>query len=138
MQSESDERGDLLAAIASGGNSRIVRRQTTNWDVEVNSRGEVALYRIHFHRKREACFVEAAFRNLAISDSHPVLAQYGEAWARVFVAAPARDADGTISALDGEIRALSEGWRSLADYSNPSASVADILSSGQGLVIALL
>lgn len=116
-----------------GVSGRIVRRQTTFWDVVVSDSN---LCRIHFNGKQESSFHAEEFQGLAVYDDHPLLMDYLEEWRSIYISSATTDADVLVARLSEIVSDLTKGWRSINQYSNTSFDAAEILRTGSGLLLA--
>ena len=113
---------------------RIVTRQTTYWDVATD-RPEAG-YRIHFHGKLEFAFTETCASPIAIHAEHPLLLEYSEPNASIYISTKSSDPDATVSQLSSLAEHRFRGWRSLARYLNQCMPAEEILSKGHGLLLS--
>jgi len=103
----------------------VIRRQTTYCTVETAMREQ---WRIHFLDKIEFGFTESFFSELALSDNHPLLAQYTEPWLELYFLGTPNKPDVVTSAVEAAVVEATQGWHSFKAYVNPAAP----LSSGYG------
>ncbi len=113
------------------GSGRIARRQTTYWDVQADTG---APCRIHFSDKQETGFVGAAYDHLELVDAHPLLVDYVEPWASVFVSRAQSCGVPLFDALTRRVRDGSDGWRSARSYGLVDAT-SRVLTDGDGLLL---
>lgn len=106
----------------------ILRRRTTYWDLRAK---DGSPWRVRFKKKTEARFVASHFGMIQLTDAHVMLAQHREPWLRLFFTGAPRDPRGLERALAELVAAHSEGWRSLEEYLNGHADLAE----GYGLLM---
>lgn len=121
--------GDVPAGLAGGG--RIVRRQTTYWDLAPHTGGR---FRVHFKDKTELAFAGADYETVELAAKHPLLLDYEDPWRDAFVAGTPINPRELTDRLDQQLRALTEGWRELADYATPEWAIGR-LTEGHGLLM---
>jgi hypothetical protein len=112
------------------GAGRIRRRQTTYWDLETN---EGSLVRVHFTHKQEARFSGCEYERVELRREHPLLEQYRQAWASVFVTGAKGVGDSVEAELAGRVFRATAGWRGAGEYLDRGGSGA--LSVGFGLLM---
>lgn len=119
-----------------GANGKIVKRQTTYWDVELDVGGIPEIWRIDFKRKREFRFVTPEFGSMEIRNAHWALDEYvAEAWEALYVSSPTSDVDGVLRSLATVVSEHTNGWRTLSHYLNDLGDPRTILSGGYGLLL---
>lgn len=118
-------------ALMMGG--RIIRRQTTFWDVVPTKHD--GRFRVHFIGKVEAhCDAEHYARTDLLED-HPLLVDHREPETPLFISSRAADPDRTLSRLDDVTRSFFHGWRPLVRYLNPDYPSRTLLAEGHGLLL---
>jgi hypothetical protein len=129
---------EFLAMFGSPAQGRLMRKQTTYWDVGVTRLGSqdpAAVFRVHFDLKQEFRYPEGSFSHVELADVHPLLLDYSDPHRQVFVSGPAVDTEGVLAALSDEVDRATAGWRSLASYANSQWDPGDILRSGAGKLL---
>ena len=105
-------------------------RQTTYWDVVMGD--ERTSTRVHFIDKLECRFVSAAFEGVELTNAHPVLADYVQPRAQIFVSTPPSDPGRAAEAITACVDSWSRGWRAFDRYGNTPSMVTRILQAGHG------
>jgi hypothetical protein len=105
----------------------LTRRQTTYWDFL----GLGGTSRVHFQDKVEWHNDRAEVPSFEIVDDHPLLIDYVEPWASIYVSKPAAESTEAVSAISHEVTSISGGWRSPAAYLNDGYAHAN-LEDGTG------
>lgn len=111
------------------GPGMIGRRQTTYWELQTATESP---YRVHFRDKIEVRIATAEYPRVEVASCHPLLVQYDAPSRSLYFAGTPIDPLAVAEALDQTIRSVSEGWRSIADY---SGRVEAALRAGHGLLM---
>ncbi|MEM5789765.1 MAG: hypothetical protein AAGU11_20815 [Syntrophobacteraceae bacterium] len=109
---------------------RIVKRQTTYWDI--NGPGEDT--RVHFIEKLEFHFETGSFDSYSITREHPVLVDYQLPWQSIFVSSSATNPTVILEHMAFTIRDIVGPWRNVGRYLNPEFDPVAILKTGWGLL----
>jgi hypothetical protein len=112
------------------GPGRIVRRQTTFWELHA---GAASLVRVHFSRKLETRFTNAEYDRVAIADEHHLLEPYRQQWASVFVTDAKRCGAAFSKDLAGRVHRATDGWRTAEEYRALGGS--GVVAGGYGLLM---
>jgi hypothetical protein len=109
---------------------RIVRRQTTYWDLAGDGRS----LRVHFLDKQEYCFVQAEVPSFEITDDHPLLIPHKDPWQSVYISASLQQPEAFHHSLLAVLNAELSPWRRAETYFNRQADPISILRDGYGLL----
>ncbi len=116
------------SALAAGG---VIAEATETWWRLRPARGPEVT--VTFVDPLETRFVESGFSNIAVVEEHPVLQQYQEEWAGLYVSG-AQAAAGAISeCLSAQVEAATGGWRTVSEYA--ASGVDQLFTYGIGLLI---
>jgi hypothetical protein len=96
------------------GPGRVLRRQTTYWELESRAG---ARYRVHFSELRERRFRSDQYDAVSLFAVHPLLAHHDQPWASLYVSR-AEALAGHITKLEGLADAYTDSWRSLREYTS--------------------
>ncbi len=113
------------------GAGRIVRRQSTFWDLR-SSAGFAA--RVHFNGKLEMRFAGEDYESIELADEHALLAHHREPWATVYVTQANVVPIAIVRSLADRVAAITGGWRGLEEYASREV-IARIVAVGDGQVI---
>jgi hypothetical protein len=114
------------------GPGEVLRRQTTFWVVRTSAG---ACWRVHFSGKRETSFAGAHYGSLQLLDRHPVLTDFAEPWADLYLAGSVSDPAKAIRRMEGRVAAASGGWRRLQHYQPDTLVMEKVLKAGYGLLL---
>jgi len=109
---------------------RIVKRQTTYWDLAGCGRS----LRVHFLDKQEHCFVQAEVPSFEITDDHPLLLPYKHPWQSVYISASLQQPEAFLHGLLAALNAELSPWRSAEIYFNRHVDAISILRNGYGFL----
>jgi hypothetical protein len=105
----------------------LTRRQTTYWDFL----GVDGTSRVHFQNKSEWHNDQAEVPSFAIVEDHPLLIDYLEHWASIYVSRPVANSEEVVKAIAHSITSISMGWRLPDAYLNDGYAHAN-LEDGTG------
>lgn len=114
--------------VALDGPGRIVKCQTTYWELEARSG---TTFRVYFKGKEEFFFAGEDYPSVAILDEHPLLLDFHEPNLDLYVAGRPIDAGKVVNQIDARIQSMTDGWRTLERYVNVSPET--LLAGGHGL-----
>lgn len=115
------------------GPGRVVRRQTTFWDADLQS--GMRRVRIHFRGKAEVWSPEDEFEVIRIVTAHPLLEDYGTVHSQLYIATALDQPDELIRTMQAHVQHRSRGWRSAAHYFNEFVGPEPVLRGGHGLLL---
>jgi len=107
---------------ALAGPGRILKRQTTSWTLQPQVGSE---WRARFRGAAEIRCGGIEYERLELSCTHPVLAHHHEPMVDLHFRGRASDPDALEAAIAAAVKHTTKGWRSLDDYRNRNASLAD-------------
>jgi hypothetical protein len=128
---------ELLGMFAAGATGHVARKQTTFWDLGIASQEQKPLtrVRIHFSQKTEFRYPHGSFSTLELSDTHPLLPDYREAHASIYLARQAADPPHVLAQLELVVERVTHGWRNLSRYANPLCDPLVLLRDGHGKLL---
>lgn len=112
---------------------RVIKRQTTYWDVQLLTGSENSLWRISFSKRAERRVSDSTFTFVSFTNKHPILINYQENWSEIYVSNPCPNPNKIIEFIDHFVSQQTLGYRSANEYLNNVA--VNVLSSGYGLLI---
>jgi hypothetical protein len=112
------------------GPGRVVRRQTTYWELQADAG---SLVRVHFTHKQETRFTGAKYDRAALADEHPLLDGRRQRWASVFVTDAKRCGVDVAAELATRVDRATDGWRSAQEYF--ALGGTSVLREGYGLLM---
>lgn len=114
------------------GPGHVQFRQTTYWDLQSN---HLDTCRVHFRHKTEHHFSHSCYDRVVLTDAHPVLYDYVEAWEYIDVSSAVPEPRALIASLDEIIDRTSCGWRNFGHYANSGYPILKLLAEGNGQVM---
>lgn len=117
---------------ALSGPGRIVDRRTTYWCLRTSS-GLAA--RVHFSGAAELHVAGDAYDTSDLLEDHPLLTDYAEGWAEVYLSNGQHRVQEIVSAAEPKVRDTTHGWRSLTQYLAHGGRTASVLCAGNGVFL---
>jgi hypothetical protein len=112
------------------GPGSIVERRTTYWELRADSGAGV---RVHFSDKQEHRLRAPVYPDLQLCARHPVLIDYEEPWAEVYVSGAERCDPALGDELAAYVDRSTGGWRHARAYLAGPAT--QLLAAGSGLLL---
>lgn len=110
----------------------VTRRQTSYCEL-VTDVG--ATYRIHYKGKEELALSPGRYPGVELRGDHPLLVDYEEARARVYIADAAGEPFVVATEIEQAIMHRFAGWRRPERYENESFCASELLEVGHGLLL---
>ncbi|MCE9577176.1 MAG: hypothetical protein K8W52_28770 [Deltaproteobacteria bacterium] len=114
------------------GPGTIHRRQPTYWELRTAAG---VRYRVHFRDRRGDRFAAADYPGIALVTEHPLLALRDAPSGSLFFNGTPADPAAVAATLDATVRAVTDGWRALADYADLGRDVEVALRAGHGVLM---
>jgi hypothetical protein len=112
---------------------RVIKRQTTYWDIQLLTGTENLLWRVSFSKKAERQVPNSTFTSVLFTNMHPILTNYQENWSWIHISKPHPNPRKIIEGIEFLVSKQTLGYRSANEYLNNVAM--DVLSIGYGLLI---
>lgn len=112
------------------GPGRILRRQTTYWELESNPGIRC---RVHFHGKCEFSFATDEYEEVVVLDSHALLLDHTQSSQTIMISRRPEDPMALVDSLDQAICSQTNGWRALSAYAMMDS--AELLEGGHGVLL---
>ncbi|MBZ0206907.1 MAG: hypothetical protein K8H89_11325 [Flavobacteriales bacterium] len=116
----------------------IVKRQTTYWTLTDR---DGRSWRVHFNGKAEMNFLSAAYGSLSINDQHVLLNHHNQPCSSLYFKGKSNNPEELLAALRSKVAELTDGWRRLEEYMEPTLRLADgyglLMEGPNSLVLAL-
>jgi hypothetical protein len=125
---------NFLQLFASGSaQGRLVKRQTTYWDIQVSTDSTITLWHVTFPMGVERRTSRGCFSSALLYDQHPLLLNYQEPWEHVYTSGSHPKPDELIDQIVQLIDRETLGYRSASQYINSVAR--SVLADGHGLLL---
>jgi hypothetical protein len=114
---------------------RILKRQTTYWDVQILTDSDDSHWRISFSKKAERQVPSSTFASASLTNNHPLLINYQEGWSSVAIyKSPQSDPDRIIEGINSVVFQQTLGYRPANQYLSNVAT--QVLTYGYGELVS--